>query len=145
MAKNAVAQFFAEVYNDKALQGSLHFALAQASPNVVIDIAKKKGFEFSSEELASVVAGSGELSEAELSGAVGGALNMTSLGTVSLQKNFWGAIGGFQGGGFNAAFDLGIPGPSFVHVMSTEERRQDGGEPQGEKASAADVYADLLG
>jgi hypothetical protein len=50
MAKNSVAQFFATVYNDKSLQGALHFALAKSAPNVVVEIAKKKGFEFSSDE-----------------------------------------------------------------------------------------------
>ena len=151
MSNKDVAQFFATVYKDKGLQGALNFALAQANPEVVVEIAKQKGFKFSGADLTATLAASssGELSESELSGAVGGAATLTAsrLGTAALQKNFWGSIvkGGFGGVADDPAFGLTIPGPSFVQVATTEAR--DGSEVGGQgevSASAQDVYQALL-
>jgi predicted ribosomally synthesized peptide with nif11-like leader len=144
MAKQSVAKFFASVYSDKALQGALHYALAKASPDVVVDIAKKKGFDFTPADLTAALGGTGELSEAELSGATGGAIQFqaTQLSHVALQTSFWKGFGGVMDGD---GFGLTIPGPSFVSVMTTEMR--DASEVAGAEAptgSAVDLYQDLI-
>ena len=105
MPKPTVALFFETVYNDRSLQGALHAALCNVAPETVVEIAAKRGFDFSVQDLQQTLtessgsAGAGEkalatrfwskiieglglvnktksdeLSEAELSQAVGGAL-----------------------------------------------------------------------
>ena len=81
----------------------------------IVQLAKQKGFDFSADDLATALRG--ELSDADLAGAAGGL----------------------------RAFDLGIPGPTFAKVMTDGERRANDVEQEAEKASAVDVYTDLLG
>ena len=146
MAKENVAKFFAQVYENKALQGALHGALAVASPETVVEIAKNKGFNFTADELKDVVKPrGGELSDKEMEAVAGGALNYSSLASYSLQTNFWSSvsptalkIGGIQ------AFGLGIPGPSFVHVMSDEPTEEPPPEADQETVSATDIFNSLV-
>jgi predicted ribosomally synthesized peptide with nif11-like leader len=147
MADSPVAKFFAEVYKDRSLQGALHHALVRSAPDVVVEIAKKKGFQFSSKDLAAAMEGgqkSGELSEESLSGAVGGAvLSAAKLSSVSLQRNFWGSM--FGRGAAASGFELTIPGPSFVLVQSPVDRETPAleGETEASAVSAVDLYRDL--
>ncbi len=145
MADSPVAKFFAEVYKDRALQGALHHALVSTAPEVVVEIAKKKGFQFSSKELAAAMEGGkkGELSEEALSGAVGGAvLSATKLSSISLSRNFWGSL--FKGSAASG-FELTIPGPSFVLVQSPADRDTPAlqEESADASASAVDIYREL--
>ncbi len=148
MAEKDVAQFFESVYNDRSLQGALHEALIQVAPDVVVEIAKKKGYEVSKKDLKSLVPKGAELSEDELDKVAGGALSSsysTKISTASLGYNFWGSFSGRLGGGglASSGFGLTIPGPSFVLVNSAEKRSADEA-PAGEKVSAQELF-DRLG
>jgi predicted ribosomally synthesized peptide with nif11-like leader len=83
MSKNAVAQFFSDVYKDRKLQGALHYALAKSAPDVVVEIAKEKGYSFTSEDLASVV----EAGSVEVKGSAASPLSSRSLST-----RFWSGV-----------------------------------------------------
>ena len=143
MAEQDVARFFEQVYNDRSLQGALHDALIQAAPDVVVEIAKKKGFEVTADDLT---AARGELSDAELEAVAGGASLSASqrISTASLSRNFWGGFSGkLSPGGLAASgFGLTIPGPSFVLVNSAEARSSDDA-PEGEKISARELFEKL--
>jgi len=141
-----VAKFFADVYSNRSLQGALNYALAKANPDVVIEIAKQKGYKFSGSDLESVIeGGKGELSEAALEGAVGGALSLSAakLSTSALKTSFWNSM--IRPGGLAATFGLTIPGPSFVQVASPEGREQPeiGTEAPASTVSAVDAFAAL--
>jgi predicted ribosomally synthesized peptide with nif11-like leader len=148
MAKDNVAKFFAEVYENKSLQGALHGALAATSPETLVEIAKSKGFEFSQSELKEVLKpAAGELSDDEMQAVAGGAaFSAATLASSSLKTNFWRAVSPSRlgiGGGM-AAFGLGIPGPSFVHVMSDETREDsEPREADEELVSATELYKSL--
>jgi|SRR2546429_235345 len=88
MSTNAVAQFFADVYKDRKLQGALHYALAKSAPDVVVEIAKEKGYSFTKEDLTSLV-------DAD-SGEVSGFLAST-LGSRSLNTTFWSGVRRYGG------------------------------------------------
>jgi predicted ribosomally synthesized peptide with nif11-like leader len=141
-----VAKFFADVYQNRSLQGALHYALAKANPDVVVEIAKQKGYKFSGAELESVIeGGKGELSDAALDGAVGGALSLSAakLSTSALKTSFWNSL--VRPGGLAATFGLTIPGPSFVQVATPADRELpevDKQEPEN-KVSAVDAFAAL--
>jgi predicted ribosomally synthesized peptide with nif11-like leader len=144
MAKDNVSKFFAEVYENKALQGALNGALVAASPQTVVEIAKKKGFDFTKEELGDVLkkGKGGELSDKDMEAVAGGAT--LSLAGSALKLNFWSAVSPTRLGiGGLAAFGLGIPGPSFVHVMSDEVREEVAETPEEEPVSATELYKDL--
>ena len=141
-----VAKFFADVYSNRSLQGALHYALAKANPEVVVEIAKQKGYKFSGSELASVIeGGKGELSDAALDGAVGGALSLsaTSLSTSALKTSFWNSL--VRPGGLAASFGLTIPGPSFVQVATPADRElpEVGNDEPASTVSAVDAFAAL--
>lgn len=141
-----VAKFFADVYQSRSLQGSLHYALAKANPDVVVEIAKQKGYKFTGAELEAVIeGGKGELSEAALEGAVGGALSLSAakLSTSALKTSFWNSL--VRPGGLAATFGLTIPGPSFVQVASPEGRElpEAGTEAPASTVSAVDAFAAL--
>jgi len=150
MAKADVSKFFALVYENKSLQGALHSALVQSSPEVVSTIAQQKGFNFTKEELVDVLKPqAGELSDNEMEAVAGGAalaVNSNIVAANSLRQNFWGAVApGKLGIGGLAAFGLGIPGPSFVHVMSADEGAVEPAEtvePAG--VSATELYESLI-
>lgn len=130
MATNAIADFFAAVYNDTELQGALHAALVKAAPAVVVEIARQKGFEFSADELTAL------LDDAALAGVVGGVIakpgTTTTTTTRPIKKP--------------PTFKLTIPGPSFVRVAAGEEQNpaETDGAPEAPAESAADVYEGLL-
>lgn len=147
MSEKDVANFFAAVYDDKSLQGAMFGALCDAAPEVVAEIAKKKGYEFSKDELAAVMKpAEGELSEDELAAVAGGArLSSATVAQTNLKTNFWKRFSPsrFGGGIGQAAFGLGIPGPSFVLVMSDEERAEPETAAQESPVSAAELYETL--
>lgn len=146
MAEQDVARFFESVYNDRSLQGSLHDALVQAAPDVVVEIARKKGYQISADDLSAAMGQGEELSEAELDKVAGGASLSSSqrISSASLSRNFWGGFAGKLGGGGLAAsgFGLTIPGPSFVLVNSAEARATDEGPASG-PVSARELFDSL--
>ena len=149
MAKEDVSRFFATVYENKSLQGSLNGALASAAPDVLTEIAKSKGFNFSKEELAAVMAPqAGELSDSDMEAVAGGASYQLSPQVVaanSVKQNFWAAVSPTRFGGIGGianAFGLGIPGPDFVSVMSDGASEEEA-ESSEESRSATELYDSL--
>jgi predicted ribosomally synthesized peptide with nif11-like leader len=140
-----VGRFFAAVYNDKSLAGALHYALAKTAPDAIVEIARNKGYAFSSDELNQALGegsekGGGKLSDEQLAGVAGGAGAFTSLGTRALSTSLWSRFSGVR----DSAFGLTIPGPSFVLVMSSEKRDQGDGEAEAAadppQRSATELY-----
>jgi hypothetical protein len=138
MSTDAVNSFFESAYNDRSLQGSLHLALAAADPDVVVEIAKNTGHEFTSEELQSVVGAEGDVEGFAFSRvSAPTSAHVTQLSRFSMESNFWSRIN--RVGGLSAAFELTIPGPSFVNVMGSE-----GSEASDtERPSAVELYESL--
>lgn len=150
MAKEDVARFFATVYENKSLQGSLNGALASAAPDVLTEIANSKGFKFTKDELAAVMAPQGgELSDADMDAVAGGAsltLSPKLIASNSVKQNFWAAVSPTRFGGIGGianAFGLGIPGPDFVSVMS-DGAAEEPAEAQQESRSATEIYDSLV-
>lgn len=95
MANTDVARFFEAVYNDKDLQGALHVALCKLAPEVIVEMAATKGYQFTSQELqeASSLSGNRELSDREMAAVAGGGIVPPQVGVSAyLSSNFWGVM-----------------------------------------------------
>ena len=147
MSNEAVGQFFASVYDDKSLQGALNYALVAASPETVVEIAKKKGYDITVDDLKAVLQESEEeLSEAELENVAGGrSLSPGLLGVQALKTNFWGRFSQFGGASLASGFKLTIPGPSFVLAQAYEGKQATEKENTDATApSAVDIFQALM-
>lgn len=138
MAKQDVAKFFASVYEDKSLAGALHYALAKTAPNLIVEIAKSKGYNFTNAEIDQLLGGGGQLSDQDLAQVSGGAFNLVR--NSALSSNIWSSV---RSGLGDNAFGLTIPGPAFVNVMSAEKRNESEAEALSPAPSASELYNDL--
>jgi predicted ribosomally synthesized peptide with nif11-like leader len=127
----------------------LHYALATTAPDAVVEIAKNKGYKFSKDELSQIVAAgdpaAGKLSDEHLAQASGGALSFySSLGKRALSTSLWSRLS-LADTTTSGGFQLTIPGPSFVNVMSSQPRDESEAAAAAERStpSATDLYDSL--
>jgi predicted ribosomally synthesized peptide with nif11-like leader len=147
MSQEAVTQFFANVYDDKNLQGALAYALVKISPESIVAIAKEKGFNFSVNDLKALA--EGELDLQELEAVAGGASGFGSFNAASLlSQNFWSKFSAGKLGGLGglAGSHVKTSGPSFARIQCAdkEPHLEDGMVAEAaEIPSAIELYNSL--
>ena len=72
MSQKKVIQFFDAVFNSKLLQGQINYRLAELAPEAIKLIAQENGYNFTVEDLKSVLNTQEELSNEQLAAVVGG-------------------------------------------------------------------------
>jgi len=112
----------------------LHYALALSAPEVLLEIAKTRGFNISPEDLEATIG------DDETSGfALRREFSTNLVPHKALTTPFWGRIN--IGGDIRSGFVLTIPGPSFVQVMGNEPSSDETTEE--DRPSAVDLYETL--
>ncbi|WP_454798681.1 Nif11-like leader peptide family natural product precursor [Novosphingobium lindaniclasticum] len=155
MSTDQAYGFFREVFLDKTLQGQLHHALAAASPEIVSQIARARGYQVDPEDVGKALGG--PLADGD---KVGNGFAEDEPGTGKLdrivehvmardfwehfrQSDIWKRIevqSGWDPFREAAPFRMTIPGPSWVQVMGG--RNESGIEEEG-RPSAVDLYDSL--
>jgi predicted ribosomally synthesized peptide with nif11-like leader len=158
MPKPNIALFFETVYNDRPLQGALHAALCNVAPEVVVEIAAKRGFDFSVQDLQQTLADSAEsarISEKALATRFWAKI-CEGLGLIDKMKSgelsepeLSQAVGGILASGvtYNRVFSMSagepagpLPSTHFVRVQGSEYHD---GIPGETTPSAVDLYDEL--
>jgi predicted ribosomally synthesized peptide with nif11-like leader len=159
MPKPNIALFFESVYNDRPLQGALHAALCNVAPEVVVEIAAKRGFDFSVQDLQQTLADSAEparISEKALATRFWAKI-CEGLGLIELMKSgeiseaelsqVAGGIMKPENVTYSRVFSMSagapagpLPSTQFVRVQGSEYHD---GIPSETTPSAVDLYEEL--
>lgn len=135
--------FFREVYSDKTIQGQMHHALVMASPEVVVQIARSRGYEVSADDIVSAMGGEGGASHEagnrhdKIVEHVMARDFWVELRKSPVWKRIEAELGAFDPFREAPPFRMTIPGPSWVQVMGGG---RDPGPDTKTRPSAVELY-----
>ncbi|MBF2048550.1 MAG: Nif11-like leader peptide family RiPP precursor [Elainella sp. C42_A2020_010] len=90
MAEDTVIKFFDAAHKNTDIQGQIYYALAKTDPDLLLQIAQENGYQFTSNDLKSVMDKQSELSAEQLDAIAGGSFTSTITDVINLGKKLLG-------------------------------------------------------